>query len=564
MRRPLLLHPAPRLMLPVLALCLAMQPALAQQDRVHVVQPGDNLHDLAQRYLDDPRQWPELQRHNRVGNPRRLMPGSRLVIPAALARPEPAAADVLHVAGPATVTPVAGHTTAPLAMGEQVGEGDRIDVGDDGFVTLRLADGSLMRLAAGTQLRLRELRHAPASGQVQSGFQLERGRVDATVKPLPSRRSRFEVRTPRAVGGVRGTTFGVAVGAGGDFIGDVREGAIQVSALAAAPGAASAIVHAGQGARVGAAITVAPLLAAPDLSHVPEVVEDAALIDLPLSQDAGASAWQVRIASDAAAERVVRNATFTQPVARFAGLEDGDYLLAVRALDAQGIPGAEAVRRLMVNAHPMAPMLREPRQGSRVLAPDVELLCTEGSGVVGYRFEVARDARFADLVAQTPDLARCEHTVRQLAPGAYVWRVAAVARDAQGRRDQGPYSQPVAFEVVALPPAPPAPTLRGEDSDTLGMSWSASPGGPWRHHIQLAHDGAFARLLDEQQLVAPSYTRPMPPPGTYHVRVRQIDTAGLAGAWSAPQRLEVHGRVVTGDALPLTHGDGRPVRPGTR
>ena len=555
---------APLRLLPALALCFAVQPAGAQQDQVHIVQPGDNLYDLAQRYLDDPAQWPELQRRNRVGDPRRLMPGSPLMIPAALARLEPAAADVLHVAGPVNVTAPHQATPAPLSPGERMSEGTRIDVGDDGFVTLRLADGSVVRLAAGTQLRLNELRHAPASGQVQSGLQLERGRVDATVKPLPPGRSRFEVRTPRAVGGVRGTTFGVAVGAEGDFIGDVREGAIQVNTLAAPHGSAGAMVRAGQGARVGTAIAVAPLLAPPDLSDVPEVVEDASLIDLPLSRDAGASAWQVRIASDDAAERVVRNATFAQPVARFTGLADGDYLLAVRALDHQGIPGTEAVRRLVVNAHPMAPLLREPRQGGRVVAPDVELLCTEGAGVVGYQFQVARDARFADLVAQTPDLARCEHTVRNLAPGAYAWRVAAVARDAQGRRDQGPYSRPVVFSVVALPPAPPSPTLRGDGSDTLGVSWSASPGGPWRHHIQIAHDDAFNRLLDEQQLADPSYTRPMPAPGTYHIRVRQIDTEGLAGRWGEPQRLEVHGRVVTQDAQPLTSSEGRPVRPGTR
>ncbi len=564
MRHPSLRTTPSHRLLPAVALCFALQPAWAQQDQVHTVQPGDNLYDLAQRYLDDPGQWPELQRRNQVGDPRRLRPGSQLVIPAALARPEPATADVLHVAGPASVTTPTSTASTPLTTGERVSEGARIDVGDDGFVTLRLADGSLVRLAAGTQLRLRELRHAPVSGQVQSGLQLERGRLDATVKPLPSGRSRFEVRTPRAVGGVRGTTFGVAVGLDGDFIGDVREGAIQVNTLTAPPHSAGAMVRAGQGARVGNAIAVAPLLGPPDLAGVPEVVEDASLIDLPLSRDAGAFAWQVRIASDDAAERVVRNATFAQPVARFAGLDDGDYLLAVRALDHQGIPGTEAVRRLVVNAHPMAPLLREPRQGSRVIAPDVELLCTEGAGAVGYQFQVARDAGFAELVAQTPDLARCEHTVQGLAPGAYAWRVAAVARDAQGRRDQGPYSRPVAFNVVALPPAPPSPTLRGEGSDTLAVSWSASPGGPWRHHIQLARDDSFADLLDEQQLTEPAYTRPMPAPGTYHIRVRQIDAEGLTGAWGAPQRLEVYSRVVTQDAQPLTSSEGRPVRPGTR
>lgn len=546
----------------VLTVVAAMgAPAFAQQDLVHTVQPGDNLYELARRYLEDPAQWTQLQRINRVANPRRLMPGSPLVIPAALARAQPTAADVLHVTGPVGVQIGTTAAAAPLLAGARVTEGAQIDVGEGGFVTLRLADGSLVQLPGGTRASVRELRRAPASGHVQSRIELEKGRVDATVTPLPTPRSRFEVITPRAVGGVRGTTFGVAVGPGGDLIGDVREGAIEVRSLAG-PREALAMVRAGQGARVGTTIAVSPLLAAPDLSGVPDVLEDIAQIELPLARDAGAQAWQVRVSSNEALQNVVRNATFNQPLARFAGVDDGAYLVSVRALDAQGIPGAEAVRRVVVNARPQAPLLMEPRPGSRVVTPEVALLCTEASGVVGYRFQVARDASFTNVVAQTPDLERCQHTVRALPPGAYLWRVAAVARDAQAQRDQGPFSAPVPFEVVSLPPTPAAPRLGGEGSNTLAVTWGASPGGPWVHQIQLAHDAAFTRLLDDQQGAEPSLTRPMPPPGTYHLRVRQIDAQGLAGAWSAAQRLEVAARVTTTDAQPLKSSDGRAVRPG--
>jgi hypothetical protein len=553
----------------IAALICSAGPPVVAQDRVHTVLPGDNLYDLAQRFLDDPRQWPQLQRLNHVTHPRRLKPGSQLVIPAALARPAPAAADVLHAAGQVSVQGHAQARAMPLAAGEIVVEGAWVDVGDGGFLTLRLADGSVVRLAGGTKAQLRELRHVPASGRVQSGILLERGRVDATVIPLRTPRSRFEVQTPRAVGGVRGTTFGVSVGEGGDFIGDVREGAIHVRPTTAPQTTAGGLVRAGEGTRVGAAsgvrITVAPLLAAPDLSEIPAVVEDISLVELPLSRDTGASAWQVRIASDEAAERVVRNATFQQPVARFAGLDDGHYLVSVRAIDGRGIPGTEAVRSLMVNARPQAPLLREPRPGSRVPPSGIELLCTEGTGVQGYRFEVARDTAFDDLVTQTTDIDQCRHTVQALPPGPYLWRVASVTRDTQGQRDQGPFSQPVAFRVVALPPVPAAPNLRSESSTSLSVAWGASPGGPWRHQIQIAHDEAFTRLLDDQQLAEPSFRRSLPPAGTYHLRVRQIDADGLAGAWTEPQRLELRGHAVTTtDAQPLISSEGLPVLPGTR
>ena len=114
-----------------------------------------------------------------------------------------------------------------------------------------------------------------------------------------------------------------------------------------------------------------------------------------------------------------------------------------------------------------------------------------------------------------------------------------------------------------LPPTPEAPRTSGDGSATLAVAWGASPGGPWTHQIQLARDASFSQLLDDRLLSEPSFTRPMPPAGTYHLRVRQIDAQGLAGAWSAAQRLDVQGRVTTSDAQPLHSSDGRAVRPGT-
>lgn len=541
--------------------------AWAQADGHHVVQAGDTLYGLAERYLDDPTQWPLLQSLNQVRNPLRLMPGRTLVIPAHLMRAPAAAAEVLHVAGRASVSE-AGAGPAPLAAGQRLEEGARIEIGDGGFVSLRLADGSEVRLSTGTTLRLRELRHEPASGRAQSSLELQRGRVDATVPALrPGTRSRFDVRTPLAVGGVRGTTFGVSAGQQGEFIGDVREGSIQVWPLATPPGRDATLVQAGEGARVGtgdAGVQVSRLLAAPDLSGVPTVQEDIAWIELPLPAQPGATAWQVRIASDDEQRYVWRNAVFTQPVARFESLDDGDYRLAVRSIDAHGVPGSEAVRDLRVNARPQAPLLLEPRQDSRVPAPDVELRCTERPDIEGYRFELARDAAFADLAASADGVAACRYLASGLPPGSYHWRVAAIARDAQGRRDQGPFSRPMAFAVVPLPPAPGPLGMRSDDPDTLSLQWGASPGGPWRHRIQIAGEAGFERPLDDRELAQPAYARPMPPPGSYQVRVRQIDADGLQGPWSDVQRLEVQGRVSTSDGRPLTSSEGQPVAPGSR
>ena len=72
---------------------LAAAPLAAQdpqpQERVHVVQPGETLWDIARAYLNDPFLWPEIFRLNAdvVEDPARIYPSERLVIPGAAAGP---------------------------------------------------------------------------------------------------------------------------------------------------------------------------------------------------------------------------------------------------------------------------------------------------------------------------------------------------------------------------------------------------------------------------------------------------------------------------------------------
>jgi hypothetical protein len=89
------------------SLLLAL-PALAQSpyDLIHQVQPGDTLIALAQHYLGDARQWPQLQSANPMSEPRRLRPGSPLRIPMQLL--PLGTAQVAFVQGDARISPANG------------------------------------------------------------------------------------------------------------------------------------------------------------------------------------------------------------------------------------------------------------------------------------------------------------------------------------------------------------------------------------------------------------------------------------------------------------------------
>jgi nucleoid-associated protein YgaU len=66
-----------------IAALLALIAAPAAAERVHEVQAGETLWQIAAQVTGDPHLWPELYRANRdqIGDPSRLYPGQRLSIP---------------------------------------------------------------------------------------------------------------------------------------------------------------------------------------------------------------------------------------------------------------------------------------------------------------------------------------------------------------------------------------------------------------------------------------------------------------------------------------------------
>lgn len=120
----------------------------------HRVVAGDTLEMLAARYLGDRTHWTALQSHNRVDNPFQLRPGSCLKFrPVCCAQP---AASVEFVQGDvrssrslshlADTTNMGSATSQAVQKGQLLQEGDSLKVPANAFVSVRLADGSLVRV----------------------------------------------------------------------------------------------------------------------------------------------------------------------------------------------------------------------------------------------------------------------------------------------------------------------------------------------------------------------------------------------------------------------------------
>ena len=335
----------PAAVLAMVALALAGPRAHAQpagslgEDFIHYVQAGDTLSELAEHYTGRVDNWPPLQSLNHVAEPTRMPVALALRIPLALIPEQPDTARIVHLQGEAQVD---GQTAR---VGQEVAEGARLRTGAASFITLTLSDDSELTVPPGSEVaaeRLRRFRNVPL---IDSVFRIATGAIDTRVAPKGRGVGRFEVRTPVAVTGVRGTRFRVQSTPAGSAS-QVLEGRVRLQPHAPGEAAAGPLtVAAGYGAMVsgdGSVAPMRPLLPAPQLSD-PERADGGwrvAFAPVP-----GAVHYTLSVSTDADALRVVSSRRVDRPQeARFTLPGAGIYYVTVHGVDAQGFGGQDATR----------------------------------------------------------------------------------------------------------------------------------------------------------------------------------------------------------------------------
>jgi len=136
-------------------------------------------------------------------------------------------ARVSDVSGTVTITPSGEELTKPLGEKRLVRAGDKLSTAAEARLSLNWIDGTRIRMEPETTLTVEKCQ--VASGVQEATFRLDVGKIWVRVLKMLSQQDKFEINTPTATAGVRGTVFAVQVAADGSTVVSVFEGQVTLA-----------------------------------------------------------------------------------------------------------------------------------------------------------------------------------------------------------------------------------------------------------------------------------------------------------------------------------------------
>jgi hypothetical protein len=511
--------------------------AFADESRMYTytTAQGDNLISVARKHLIERGDWQSLQKINAIKNPNAMPVGSRIKIPVEAMRMEPASIKVVSVQGSADAN------GSPIKGGEVFNEGTKLATGGDGFVTLQLADGSLLTVQSKSSVRLENARQFVNSGGVTDSIvRLDSGRVETTVAKQRNTGARYEIRTPTSNMGVRGTVFRVGAESGeasgaARASSEVLEGRVAVAGTGSIKSAAVAL---SQGFGTVAEANKAPLppielLPAPSTVNLAKRVNDSE-IEFKFSANDKAKKYRGQLARDQAFKNpladVLVDIVSGAATIRFAPIAVGEYFLRVRAIDGLGLEGNNGEHTFSVVRQLAAPVINS--------AADAKFAWNAVPGAALYRLQVSADEKFTSLLIdeaalKTPGFA----PTKALGFGNYSWRVAAIDQGGS----IGVFSAPQSLIVVGAPVPFDPPRVDGARAT---FTWQGN--AALLYQLQIARDEWFHDIVLTKQVNGNSVATDNLPKGFYFTRVRAIrgstenQAVEALTPWSATRNIDVY------------------------
>ncbi len=508
---------------------------------VREVVRGETLIGIAHDMLDPQHSWQALAAFNELNKADRIRPGERLRVPAAWLKPLAVEAKVVSMSGDVR------EGGRQLKSGDVLSEGQALETGPDAVVTVELPDGSRLRIAPASAVRLDRLRRYHDEKTIDALIRLERGRVEAVAQP--GRTRPFLIRSPHATAAVRGTQF--RVGALDSLATtEVLTGAVAWSGADAAAG-----VAAGFGSTAdpkGKVSEPRALLPAPDLSPLGRTVETIGF-RIAFAPVPGAAAYRVEVAADERFERPLLQTVVTEPQVSMDSRNDGVHFARVRAIDPNRLEGYEAQGQIMVRARPVAPQPGPRAQGEIHFGTAAMLDWQPVTGVQAYRVQLAGADDFAAIVLERQVTStETEVLASEAGEGVRYWRVASV--DAAGRA--GPFGVPRRLEWRGVPRPPAVAT----DGERIELHWPVPPGHDSR--IEVRWQGPAGELVRHHVVSSTAAGRSVSlvidglPPGAASATLTLTAPDRVATPPSAPASWVVPDPLRSSDGRPVTLGSG--------
>jgi hypothetical protein len=496
-------------------------------DFVYTVQPGDHPWNVAQRYLVSSSLGPQLLQLNKLVDDRHIMPGTRLRIPQSWLKLETAQVRVLAAYGDTTQQNKTNNLIA-VSVGDVLSAPVTLRTGPTGSVTLGFADGSRVLMRRDSELQLRQTQQRVLGRANMTQLFLMHGSLENQVTPLGNSGGRFEIRTPAAVAAVRGTDFRVQA-LGLELRTEVLDGTVNVANRA---GQVNTMAGQGALAQIGQSPvrSMRPLLQAPSLDGLPERIERLP-IDLPMQRLEGAAAYRTQLAPDAGFNVVLSDETNSAARIRARDVDDGSYVLRLRAIDADGLEGYSAQRTVIVHARPASPLLIEPAAQAVIESARPRFKWAQGEPGWTYRLQIMPSTGTMPLDDQVVPAGESVQPLIDLGPAVYQWRVAAI----QPGKGQGPWGDFQTFRRVLPGPGIEPPRV---DDGTTTLRWPVQ-GQVANYRLQVARDQQFTSSLVDVQTELMQYKLQDLAPGTHYVRVQTVGGDGYTGPWGGTQSFVV-------------------------
>jgi hypothetical protein len=406
-----------------------------------LVQRGDTLINICEKYLEIPSKWREIARINKLDNPDLIYPGTKLSIPERLLKAVSSEGIASFVKGNVQHQPKGSDTWIPLRLNDRVKEGSTIKTGDESGVEIVFSDGNSILQRSNTVLGISSARKQP-NNQTSYGLIQETGRTITKIKRKTGSESRFRIDTPSAICAARGTVFRTSIDALDSTRTEVVEGDVDVEAMKK-----NVRVQEGEGTLVKKGekpLEPRKLLPPPAPKNILPLYKSVPF-EIAFGHIEDAVAYRAIMAKEKDFKDIVKEQVI-EPGDPFKVYvpEDGTYFLASRSIDALGLEGLSSkTAAIKVRMNPMPPSILSPVSNARYAddMPLFEWLTVQDA--VRYHLQVAQDRTFAKMVVDKPALRDTQYEPRQFEPGTYYFRLRSIASDGY----EGEWSDILSFTI---------------------------------------------------------------------------------------------------------------------